>query len=433
MGNLLSARLLMALSLSFHIFFASISMILPFLMFASHLLSKKKQDSDYEKLTRFWTKGVAILFAVGAVSGTILSFELGLLWPTFMQHAGPIFGMPFSFEGTAFFIEAIALGFFLYGKNKIPDFLHTFSGLMVGVAGLASGILVISANAWMNSPSGFVFENGIFHSIDPIAAMFNAAWLGQAMHMVAAAGQATCFLVAGIHAALILSKKNVQLHQKAFKIAIIPACIISLILPLTGDFAAKSVFKRQPVKFAAMEAHFHTEKGATFNLGGIPNLETYDVDYAIKIPKLLSILAKANPNAEVKGLLDFDRDLWPNVKIVHLAFQIMIAIGSFFAGLSLILLFFLFKKAHLFLHPYLLKLLVCVAPLGFIAIEAGWIVTEVGRQPWIIYGIMKTKDAVTPVPGMDYYLYLFTSIYVLLAITVLWLMQRQFQASLKDD
>lgn len=430
--TLLAARLLMAISLGFHIIIASISMILPFLMYTAYIKHKKTKDPEYLTLSKFWIKGTAVLFAIGAVSGTILSFELGLLWPEFMKHAGPIIGMPFSLEGGAFFIEAIAIGFFIYGWDKLPSPLHNFFGLLVGIMGICSGVLVISANGWMNAPTGFDYINGTFTNIDPIKAMLNPSWIPQSIHMIAAAGQATCFLVAGIHASLLLKNKNRSLHLKAFKIAIIPACIISLLLPITGDTLAKGAAERQPIKFAAMEGHFHTEKGAPFVIGGIPNEKDASLKYAIKIPKLLSFLTHYDLNAEIKGLLEFDRSLWPPVLIVHTAFQIMIGIGTFLMILSIYLLYLLYKKSPNITHPRLLKLLFLICPLGFIALESGWIVTEVGRQPWIIYNILKTKEAVTPVVGIKYYLYLFLFIYTLLGITVIWFMNRLFKASLDE-
>lgn len=217
MDDLLAARLQMALSLGFHIVYACIGMVMPFFMAVSHYRWIKTGNENFKNVTKAWSKGVAIFFATGAVSGTVLSFELGLLWPTFMLHAGPIFGMPFSLEGTAFFIEAIALGFFLYGWGKLNKWFHWFTGVVVGVSGLASGILVVSANAWMNSPEGFDLVNGRYLNVDPIDAMFNAAWLSQAIHMSLAAFVATGFAVAGVHALMILQNKNVAFHTTPLK------------------------------------------------------------------------------------------------------------------------------------------------------------------------------------------------------------------------
>lgn len=428
MEDLLAARLTMALSLGFHIIFASIGISMPFLMVISHWKWLKNKDEIYLKLTKVWSKGVAILFAIGAVSGTVLSFELGILWPEFMRHAGPIIGMPFSWEGTAFFIEAICIGLFFYGWKRMNKYVHWFSGLMVGISGVASGVFVVCANAWMNAPTGFTFENGQFSNIDPFAAMFNPAWISQTLHMTIAGFQATGFGVAGIHAILLLKDSSNLLHQKALKIALTFGCVAALIQPLSGDFSAKDVAKRQPLKLAAMEAHFETEKGAGLYLGGIPNVETEEVKYGIKIPYALSFLAFGDFHSEVKGLKEFPKDEWPPVLIVHIAFQIMVGCGMIMAAAALIYFFFRWKKKKLIFNRKFLMLIAFCTPLGFIAIESGWVVTEVGRQPWIIYGIMKTSEAVTPVPGQVYHLLLFAILYGFLSIIAVWLMLRQMKA-----
>jgi len=268
----------MALSLGFHIIFSCIGMVMPFFMAVSHYYWLKTNNIVYKNITKAWSKGVAIFFATGAVSGTVLSFELGLLWPTFMLHAGPIFGMPFSLEGTAFFIEAIALGFFLYGWNKFNPWFHWVTGVVVGVSGLVSGILVVAANGWMNSPSGFDYVDGKYINIDPVKAMFNDAWFSQALHMSIAAFVATGFAVAGVHAFMILKGKNVLFHAKAFKIAAVFGCIAAVLQPLSGDISAKDVAERQPAKLAAMEAHFHTGKSVPLIVGGVPDVKGKKVD-----------------------------------------------------------------------------------------------------------------------------------------------------------
>lgn len=426
MDDFLAARLQMALSLGFHIIFACIGMVMPFFMAVSHYKWLKTKKDVYKNLTHAWSKGVAIFFATGAVSGTMLSFELGLLWPSFMKHAGPIFGMPFSLEGTAFFIEAIALGFFLYGWNLFNRWFHWFTGVIVGISGLASGILVVAANSWMNSPSGFDYIDGQYLNIDPIKAMFNDAWFYQALHMTLAAFAATGFAVAGVHAAMIIQKKNVEFHGKAFTIAASFACVAAFLQPISGDFSAKDVAKRQPAKLAAMEAHFHTQKSAPLIVGGIPDIENKKVDYAIELPGMLSFLAHGNFTAEVKGLDTIPMEDQPPVAIVHYAFQIMVGIGVLLMIVSVI--FFLsFWKRNWLKTKWFFWLFIITVPLGFIAIEAGWTVTEVGRQPWIIHGIMRTADAVTPMPGIVWSFYLFTAVYISLSVIVVFLLQRQIK------
>jgi cytochrome d ubiquinol oxidase subunit I len=425
MDDFFAARLQMAFSLGFHIVFSCIGMVMPFFMCTAHYLWLKKKKAVYYDVTKAWSKGVAIFFATGAVSGTVLSFELGLLWPRFMEHAGPIFGMPFSLEGTAFFIEAIALGFYLYGWNRFNPWFHWFTGVVVGITGLLSGILVVAANAWMNSPAGFDFVNGQYLNIDPMKAMFNAAWFSEALHMCIAAFVSTGFAVAGVHALMILKGKNVSFHQKAFHIAAVFACVAACLQPLSGDLSAKDVAKRQPAKLAAMESLFVTEKGAPLIIGGLPDTAGKTVKYGLKIPKALSFMATGDFNGEVIGLDRFPQKDHPPVVVTHFAFQIMVGLGMAMLGIALVYFIALLKKKNWLDSKWLLKLFVIATPMGYIALEAGWTVTEVGRQPWIIYGVMRTADAVTPMPGIAYSFYLFTAVYISLALIVSVLLFRQ--------
>jgi len=427
MDDFIAARSQMAMSLAFHIVFSCVGMVMPFMMAIAHYKYLTTKKEIYKGLTKAWSKGVAILFATGAVSGTMLSFELGLLFPKFMEHAGPIFGMPFSLEGTAFFIEAIALGFFLYGWDKFNKWFHWICGVIVGVSGLASGILVVAANAWMNSPSGFDFVNGEYLNIDPIKAMFNDAWFSQALHMTIAAFCATGFAVAGLHAYLILKGKNVNFHREAFKISSVLAISAALLAPLSGDISAKDVAERQPIKLAAMEAHFKTEESAAFVLGGIVDEEKEEIKYAIKVPGVLSFLVHSDFKTPVKGLEEFPKDEWPPVAIVHYAFQIMITFGMLMMGIAVIFLIAQFFKKDWRTKRWFYKLFMIATPFGYIALEAGWTVTEVGRQPWIIYGIMRTVDSITPMPGIQYSFYIFTFVFITLSIILVFLMNRQIQ------
>lgn len=269
----------MAFSLGFHIIFASIGMTMPFFMTAAHYFYLKKKNPVYLELTKMWMKGVAILFAVGAVSGTVLSFELGLLWPGFMKYAGPIIGMPFSWEGTAFFLEAIAIGLFLYGWKRMHPWVHWATGLVVGLSGFTSGIFVVAANSWMNTPAGFEWIDGAVTNVDPVAAMFNKAWLHQSLHMQIAALQAVGFAVAGIHAYLLLKRNARELNLMALKIAMTFGATASILQPFVGHFAAQRVAEFQPAKLAAMEGHFRTEKSAALYIGGIPDVENKQMNW----------------------------------------------------------------------------------------------------------------------------------------------------------
>jgi cytochrome d ubiquinol oxidase subunit I len=427
MDDFIAARSQMALSLGFHIIYSCIGMVMPVFMAISHYKWIKTKDPVYKNITIAWSKGVAIFFATGAVSGTMLSFELGLLWPGFMKHAGPIFGMPFSLEGVAFFIEAIALGFFLYGWNKLNTWFHWVTGVVVGVSGIASGILVVSANAWMNSPSGFDFVNGQYLNIDPVKAMFNEAWFSESLHMTIAAFSATGFAVAGIHALMIYRKRNVHFHSKAFKIAIIFGAAAAILQPLSGDISAKGAAKRQPAKLAAMEAYFHTQTYAPLVIGGIPDTAAKKVNYGIEVPGLLSFLVHDNFKQEVKGLDQIPVKDQPPIAVTHYAFQIMVGFGVLMMLIGILYFIALWKKKSWFNKSWFLKMFIYATPAGFIALEAGWTVTEVGRQPWIIQGVMRTSEAVTPMPGIQYSFYLFTFIYFTLSVFVIFLLKRQIQ------
>lgn len=278
----------------------------------------------------------------------------------------------------------------------------------------------------MNAPSGFDYVNGEFLNIDPVQAFLNPAWFTQALHMTLAAFVATSFGVAGIHAYQVFRKRNVELHTHAFKIAIVFGAVAAFLQPISGDLSAKDVAERQPVKLAAMEAHYETDTNVPLYVGGLVDEENRSVSHKIEIPGALSFLAFGDFDAEVKGLNDFPPDVTPPVAIVHYAFQVMVGIGTLLMLAGLLYFISLKKKNWLKLKAYWL-LFIILAPMGFIAIEAGWIVTEVGRQPWIIHGIMRTEDAVTPMPGMKYSFFFYLFLYTILAITVTWLMNRQIK------
>lgn len=437
MDDLLAARSQMAMSLAFHIIFAAIGIAMPLLMVIAEWRWLRTGDEIYLTLTKRWAKGTAILFAVGAVSGTVLSFELGLLFPGFMGYAGAIIGMPFSLEGFAFFTEAIFLGIYLYGWNRISPRAHLLAGAVVAISGAASGIFVVIANAWMNAPTGFRLVDGKPVEIDPLAAMMNPAAFSQTLHMTLAAYAATGFVVAGIHAFMLLRDRNNRFHRSALAIALTVGGITAILQPLSGDILAKAVAKNQPAKLAAFEGQFQTETGAPLRIGGVPDEESGVTRYAIEIPYALSILAYGDPQATVKGLEEFPKDERPPVAIVHFAFQIMVSCGMLMAAIAVWAAWRAWRnrgqKAGKWLDSkWFLRVLIFVAPLGFIAVETGWLVTEVGRQPWIIYGVMRTSEAVTPMPGLVVPFVTFTALYIFLAVITAWLLWRQVAASPKD-
>jgi cytochrome d ubiquinol oxidase subunit I len=421
--DLIYARWQMGLSLGFHIIFAVIGMAMPVMMVGAEIAWLRTRRPEYLDIAKRWARGTAILFAVGAVSGTVLSFELGLLWPTFMAFAGPIIGMPFSLEGFAFFLEAIFLGLYLYGWDRLRPSAHVFAGVIVALSGALSGVFVVTVNAWMNTPAGFRVENGTLVEVDPFTAMFNPAAGAQVVHMLLAAYSAVGVAVAGIHARLLLRDPLHAFHRRAFVIALLVGLPPALAQPLAGDWAGKVLAQTQPAKLAALEGHFDTETYAPVRIGGLPDVEAQETRYSIEIPGGLSFLAFGDPSARVVGLKDLPRDEWPPVLPVHIAFQVMVGIGSWLALLAL-WAGLLWWKGRLFDSRLFLTAVFCSTALGFVAIEAGWIVTEVGRQPWIVQGVMRTSDAVTPMPGLIAPFMLFTAIYIVLAAVVIALIRR---------
>ena len=427
MDNFIAARSQMAMSLAFHIIFATIGVSLPLMMTISEWRWRSTRDPVYLLLAKRWAKGTTILFAVGAVSGTVLSFELGLLWPRFMQYAGSVIGMPFSLEGFAFFTEAIFLGIYLYGWNRVPGWLHLASGIIVAVSGVLSAIFVTLVNGWMNTPAGFDIVAGKFENIHPLVAMLNPAGVPEAVHMVLAAYTAAGFATAGIHGWLLLRRGRNRFDEAAIGIALLVGGLAVILQSVSGDALARMVADKQPMKLAGLEGQFHTEIGAPLRIGGIPFTDERETKYAIEIPHGLSLLGFHKYNALIKGLDQEPQADWPNVRIVHICFQIMVGCGSLLSLFALASSWISWKKRPL--HTLFLKALVFVSPLGFVALEAGWVVTELGRQPWIIYHLMRTKDAVTSMPNVTLTLSVMIAVYVILGIVVVWLLSRHVIAA----
>jgi len=425
MSDLLAARSQMAISLAFHIIFAVVGIGMPLLMVLAEWRWRATGDPVYLELAKRWAKGTAILFAVGAVSGTVLSFELGLLWPRFMELAGPIIGMPFSLEGFAFFTEAIFLGIYLYGWERIPPKAHIGAGILVALSGVLSGIFVVIANAWMNTPTGFRAVSRQLTELDPIRAMLNPAAFQQTLHMTLAAYAATGVAVSAVHAVFLLGDPMNAFHRRALQIALMVGTPAALLQPVSGDISARNVAEYQPAKLAAMESVFETRRGAPLLIGGLPDIERREVRLGIEIPYGLSLLAYHDPHAEVKGLDQVPREDWPHVTIVHLAFQIMVGLGSYMALLALWVAITALRRQEASQNRTLLKAIILAGPMGFLAIEAGWVVTEVGRQPWIITGVLRTAEAVTPMPGLIVTFTLITLLYLFLGAIVAWMLYSQ--------
>jgi cytochrome bd ubiquinol oxidase subunit I len=429
MDNFIAARSQMGMSLAFHIIFAAIGVSLPLMMTISEWRWRSTGDPAYLLLAKRWAKGTTILFAVGAISGTVLSFELGLLWPQFMQHAGAVIGMPFSLEGFAFFTEAIFLGIYLYGWDRVPGWFHLLSGIIVAISGVLSAVFVTFVNGWMNTPTGFDIVAGKFENIHPFAAMLNPAGIPESIHMVLAAYTAAGFATAGIHGWLLLRRGRNRFDEVAIGIALLVGGTAVLLQSVSGDALARMVASYQPMKLASLEGQFQTEAGAPLRIGGLPFPAERETKYALEIPHGLSLLAFHTPDAVIKGLdAEPERD-WPNVRMVHISFQIMVGCGGLLSLFAVAAGWLSWKRRPLSDHTRFLKALVLVSPLGFVALEAGWMVTELGRQPWIIYHLMRTMDVVTSMPNVTITLLVMTVVYVILGIIVVWLLSRHVIAA----
>lgn len=398
--NLLPARLQMAFTLGFHIILACLGVGMPVLMLVAEWRFLRTGDELWRTLARRWSKAFAVLFAIGAVTGTVLSFELGLLWPEFMGRWGAVIGLPFTMEGFAFFLEAIFAGIYLYGWDRLPNRVHWFTGWPVAISGFMSAFFVVTANSWMNAPTGFRLEDGKLTDVDPIAAMFNVATGAQTTHMIVAAYLVTGFCVAAFYALRILRGSQHPYDRRALTLSLLLALSFSPVQAVVGDWSAKVVAKSQPIKLAAMEGLYETQRRAPLHIGGVPDNADRRLNYAIAIPGGLSWLAYGDINAEVMGLNEFpDADL-PPVAVVHFAFQIMVAIGTLMMLVALWSGITYFRTKAWPRSRFFLWLIVSLGPLSILAMEAGWVVTEVGRQPWIVHGYMRTREAVTQAPGV---------------------------------
>ena len=413
----------MGTSLAFHYIFASLGVGLPLLLVVVEGRWLRTHDPvDYE-IARTWSRAMLLLFAIGAVSGTTLSFELGLLWPEFMKQAGSIIGIPFSAEGFAFFIEAIFVGIYLYGWDKLPPRVHWLCGVAIAVSGAASAVFVVAVNAWMNTPSGYKLVAGTPVAVDLWRAFFSPAFFTQAIHTTLAAYVFVGFAVAAVSAWQVLRNPRERHANAALRTGMVVAAIAIPLQIIAGDLSARFDANVEPVKFAAEEAHFKTSRGAPLLIGGIADQATRSVPGAIEVPFMLSFLAFGDPHAEVRGLDAFPRNDEPPVAIVHTSFDVMVASGT-----ALLLVALWWAAATRFgrrlAGMWLARTLVVSGFLALFAIEAGWFVTEFGRQPWVVHALLRTSDAVTTAPALDLAFYGFSILYIFLAATLVLLLTR---------
>jgi cytochrome d ubiquinol oxidase subunit I len=418
MDNVTLARATMGTSLGFHIVFAVLGVGMPLLMCVAEGMALWKRDQGWLQLARRWSKAFGVLFAVGAVSGTVLSFELGLLWPRFMAFSGAIFGLPFSAEGFAFFIEGIFLGLYLYGWDRLGARAHWLTSIPIAASGAASSLFVVMANAWMNTPAGFrLGPDGKLLEVDPLAAALNPSTPTEDPHMLISAYVVTGFLVAAVYATGILRGRDDLLHRRGLALGMAMAAAAIVLAGITGDSSARFVYNAQPVKFAAMEGLYQTQRGAPIHVGGIPSDSQHRVLYAIEIPDALSLLASFDPNALVRGLDSFPPSERPNPVLVHLSFDSMTGLGLLLGAIAAAFWLLTIRLRRLPRWPPLLWALVFAGPAAVVAMESGWFVTEFGRQPWIVYGILRTSEAATTAPALLPIFVLFVLVYVGLAAT----------------
>jgi cytochrome bd ubiquinol oxidase subunit I len=417
-----AARMQMALSLGWHIIVACLGVGMPAITLLAEWRGYRTGDVHYRLLARRWARALGVLFAVGAVSGTILSFEMGILWPGLMGTYGQVIGLPFTLEGIAFFVEAIFLGIYLYGWDRLPPRQHLLSGIPIIVAGVASAFFVVTANAWMNQPTGFDLVDGRVVGVDPLAAMFNPATPPQTVHMILAAFMVAGYLMASVYAVAILRGRNDRYHRLGF---LLPFAVAAAITPVqigVGDWAAHFVAERQPVKLAAMEGVYQTERGAPLHLGGV--VVDGELRYAVEIPNGLSLLAHWDPQAEIMGLDEVPENERPPVNIVHLSFQTMVAMGFALLGLAAWAGLVGWRRRRLPRSPWFFRAASLSGVASVVALESGWVTTEVGRQPWIVYGVQRTSDAVNPAPGLVWGFVLVCVVYALLTVATVYVLRR---------
>lgn len=426
MPTLLAARAQMGTSLVFHIIFSVLGVGLPLFMCIAEGIALRKRDPVWMTLARRTAMAAVIIFAIGAVSGTIVEFELGLLWPTYIRFIGAVIGPLFAFEGFAFFLEAIFFGIYLYGWDSLSPRLHWLCSFPIWIAGLSSAWFIVTTNSWMNTPAGFEFTHGQLTGINTAQAIFNPSTPYETVHMILACYVSVGFGLAMVYALSMLRGKRDDYRRKGLLLALAMALVATPLQIISGDLNARYLWRAQPTKLAAMEGVFTTSSHVPLHIGGIPDPAAQKFYYSIDIPSGLSLLAGYNPNTVVRGLNEVPPADQPNPIPIHLAFDGMV--GSAFFALFVVVLFWLLyflRKRVIPENGWLLGAIALSGILSFLAVELGWIVTEEGRQPWVIFGFLRTRDAVTPAPFLNVSFLVFSCIYIILAITMTVLLLRQ--------
>ncbi|WP_163971197.1 cytochrome ubiquinol oxidase subunit I [Oceanobacillus halotolerans] len=422
----ISSRMLTLLTLSFHIIYATIGVGVPLMIMIAQWVGIKKNDQHYILLARRWARGFVVTVAVGVVTGTAIALQLSLLWPNFMELAGNVIALPLFMEVFAFFFEAIFLGIYLYTWDRFEDQRkHLMLLIPVAIGAAMSAFFITTVNAFMNAPQGFEMVNGELVNVNPLAAMFNPATPTKIAHVISTAFMTSAFVLASIAAFRLVKGSNHDYHKKALFLTMKVGLVFSIATVIIGDFSGKYLAEYQPEKLAAAEWHFETEEHAPLILFGILN-EEYETRYAIEIPSALSILAHGNPSREVIGLNEFPEEETPPL-FIHYLFDLMVMIGMFMIGLSLFYWIGV-KRNWSFIQTKPFRwLLVLGGPLSLLAIEAGWWMTEFGRQPWILRGIMTTSEAATTSDHVGIMFILFAGLYAILGIGTVVILTRMFR------
>ncbi|MDQ2622150.1 MAG: cytochrome ubiquinol oxidase subunit I [Actinomycetota bacterium] len=415
---LLEARQMQALSFAVHIPLVCFGIAFPALVVFMEWLGLRTGRPHFTVIARRWSKVMITLFAAGVVTGTLLSFELGLLWPGFMASFADVFGLAFGLEGFSFFVEAIFIAIYVYGWDRMSPRRHLLVGVPVIAAGFTGSMMVIAVNAWMNNPSGFTLAGEEVVDVRPWEALFGNGHLWpQLIHMYLAAWIVVGFLLAGVYGYRWLKGNRTTYVRTAMVVPLAVACVAAPVQILIGDWAARTVARDQPIKLASFEGLYRTTEGAPETILGWYTKDN-TIEYGIEIPKLLSLLAYHDPDATVQGLETVPEKDRPPINVVRIAFQTMVAIGTSLAALALWMLWVWWRRREIPRSRWFYRAVIAAGPAAVVALIAGWVTTEVGRQPWVVYGVMRTEEAVTGADGIIFGYGVLVGIYVLLALTV---------------
>jgi cytochrome d ubiquinol oxidase subunit I len=418
------------LSFVAHIPLVCFAIAFPAMVLFVEWLYLRSGDEVYRTLARRWTRVMAALFAIGVITGTILSFEMGLLWPGFTGKFGSVFGLGFAIEGFSFFLEAIFIGIYIYGWDRLSPRQHFASGIPVVIAGLTGSLMVIAVNAWMNHPGGFTLRGGKVTDVHPWSALFGNSYLWhELVHMYLAGYMVTGFIVAGAYAFGRLRGRWGRYERVALVIPLTVAALVAPVEVLVGDWAAREVAAQQPVKLAALEGLPHTGRGVGIHLLGW--YTDGQLKYGVEIPKMLSLLAYHDPNARVQGLDSVPANQRPPVNVVRVAFQTMVAIGTLLALLGVAYTVARIRRRALPESRWFFRAVVAAGPLALVALICGWIVTEVGRQPWVVYRYMRTSEAVTGAGGIPVGYATLAIVYFGVACAAAWVLRRLARAPME--